>query len=377
MLRYKFRPVVLLFGGLLVATGTLTLVAQDLPKTLVATIQERNRISRQLIRTIVAKYEQKQDMLVGGRKPNARIIVDWWQDGELVRCNVEEKIYLHAAFATEKGTQQKPPKTVVSKREFVIKGGEISSTVIQNTSEKQASIRHFRPNTPLSYNLWVDSLFVLASQSDSTLADLMQPPNDVTSVKTIVDEKEKRISLTIRPLALKQEQLFEIEVNPKFNYLVTRLAVQSLSKTDRSRSDSRAVMFREVAPGIHFPIKIERKTFVGKQQDDVEVAFGLTETHFYHVAVNQPIDHKIFDLSIPAGMAVVDYRDNSRYVVGKHGEPTDRVDGVPIAAAKAVLPSYKEETRHSTGYFLWAGGAVLFGMFVFFVRRWGKPKTAS
>ncbi len=337
---------------------------------LIASIKDRHGNSKQLIKSIVAEYEVS-DWFGPGKAPNSRRRLSWYQDGDLVRCKSQTTLFDALAPKDKLGGTTKP---MLLQEDFLLKNGELKSLRRQGSSPKgSASFRPFQPKQELVQNLWADALFVLFKKKGVTLLELLEDATKIRSLETLRDGQHVLYRLTVDVSDSGSKQQLVIDVDRRHNYLVTRLAEEDLPAEKGSiRSEIKALTFREVAPGIYFPMKLERRAY-SLGPDNKQNLLSTIEVRFETVTVNETIDPDRFELTLPPGTSVVDYRDNTSYLIGPDGRPTDKVNVVPKPIQKVVQPTYKEEPSKISP-FLW--GAVFFlacAAFVLYAYRRKRP----
>jgi hypothetical protein len=355
MLRAMHLPVLAGFGLL---TANVALADNDL---LVA-IRERHRNSRDLIRTIVASYEIVGHFYSGEKAiPHSRVSAQWSQDGDLVRCKAEI-----TSLDKEALIDGKPG---ILENEFAVKNGELTS-VSRSTNSKRvtATFRPFPPKGELPHDLWAYSLFTLDQRTNASLADLLDK-RQFKSIEDIQRNGGRFYKIVIHNSNSLEREEFEIEIDVKRNHLVRRFATWQSSEKGASRSETKVLSFRESVPGIQFPVRVERKVYLIDLKDKKERLLGLTETHFRSVVINQPIDPKRFELSLAPGTAVVDYRDNTSYLIGPDGQPKDKVDAVPKPILNVAQPTYQQQPSRISPYLWGLLGALSCMLLLWYFRQ--------
>ena len=341
---------------------------------LIPVIREQNRNSRELIRTIYADYDVVSDFIPRGIIPFGQFRVQWWQDGDLIRYKLVRK-HRYMANSTKSAEPASPTKVVTLQDDFLIKDGDMLSLRRRPGSESgDATFRPIpgKPQTP--HDVWFESLFTLVRNERTGLPQLLEAPKRVKVLEVVRRKEQVYYKLIFDCSDAREKRELEVEVDPRRNYLVTHSVHSASSGKGTDKRETTVLAFREIAPGIQFPMHVEARVYSFELDDQKGNLLAVTETKFHSVVINQPIDPKHFELEIPPRSAVVDYRDNSSYVVGPDGQPKGKVWVVPKPIETEADPTYRERSPTVPPRLWWTLAAI--GCIAIFcvMHRWKRVK---
>ncbi len=165
---------------------------------------------------------------------------------------------------------------------------------------------------------------------------------------------------------------FTIDVCRDWNFLVKRFAFHSSSSKETMRSEYLVTLVLEPSPGIYFPKVVESIASLVDPNGKV-TPFRKTITQFKVVTVNKPIATDVFTLPLPEGVAVVDERDKTTYLIDAKGKPTNVAHSYPQSFETPATATYESPSTGTFSYWLY----VAIGLAVVYValhvyRRWRK-----
>ena len=317
---------------------------------LIALIRQGNQNSRAAIRSIHARYETTQTFVIldPSGKTREPIItkVEWWQDGDRVRWTQEitKPLTEDEIPARIRGAMRGKRAVVVMKRDCAIVDGEVH--IINSTYRpdgpysEDADIRTYSRGEMLGSDLWRNALFIVLDKPRSGLYDLLSNPSCVRKLENTSEGRETSYHLVIQAPKPREDYELELTVEPSKNYLVSSWKANTADPKATLRWDDKVLTFRELAPGIFFPVEVESRSYAIKH-DRPDILFQISRSKYTLLEINQESTSYPFHLPIPAGMQVVDYRNGTAYIATKDGKPTV-IGPAPKEMPAAQVPTYDE-----------------------------------
>jgi hypothetical protein len=144
---------------------------------------------------------------------------------------------------------------------------------------------------------------------------------------------------------------FEIWFDPRVNCLAWKSVVKQSSAGSANfinTTEQRVTSFREVAPGVFFPDKVQQYDGNGKV---------LRSASISDIRVNEPLAPNTFDLQFPPGIQVKDLVQGKAYLTGADGKPTQMLEDVhlgqlPSPTGIRPIGATREEPKTWTSWIL-------------------------
>jgi hypothetical protein len=288
---------------------------------LAAMVSDGNRQSRESIRTI-SLVAHHHAIPIPGRPPTVpgsdedqerRFSVKWVQDGDTFQSSQNEK----------DGT---------SFEELQTGGIHKSLATFPRSNGKAAHSAALGPAGGRSaFGMWVDALFLVSDKKHAPMYELVGSKQLSTIESTIDDHHDTVYKAAIHESSSRRELWF----SSKYNFLVTKSIYYGPDGV--LAAEREVTSFQECRPGIFFPKRvIQRETWNGS-------SYLIWETTFDQVRINTVIDHRVFDLPIPAGTPVEDSLRGISYISDENEEPRGGMTG-------PVLPNSSTQIDFPTGH---------------------------
>src|SRR5579883_1891971 len=319
---------------------------------LVALIRQANQNSRAALRSIHARYEITETLVIpdpsGKTREPVITKVEWWQDGDRVRWTEEttKPLTEDEIPARMRGAVRGKRAALVLRRDCAIVDGELRTINNQyrpdGSQVGDADIRTYNRDEPFTSDLWRSALFVVLPKPRSGLYDLLANPSSVRKLEKVSEGGQPKYHLVIQAPKPMEDYELELTVEPSKNYLVSSWKANTTSPKVTMRVDQTVLAFREIAPGTFFPVEVEGRRYAIKH-DGPDVLGRISRTKYSLLEINQASTSYPFHLPIPAGMPVVDRRDGTSYVATKDGKLKE-VAPAPheVLAAQVQAPTYDE-----------------------------------
>jgi hypothetical protein len=185
-------------------------------------------------------------------------------------------------------------------------------------------------------DVWEKALlnFYAAPDPPKTLDEFLKA-HQLLRVKAVTAWGHEAIYLE---LAAADKRRFELWLDPQFNYLVRKFVIHAWLKGKEERGEYEVATFREVAPGIYFPERINMRWFSSGEQPA-----GSGVRAFTDIRVNEPLPADSFEFRFPAGVEVLDTIQSKMFKVDADGnlhEMKDRrVGGIPQGSDRLDPPT--------------------------------------
>jgi hypothetical protein len=214
-----------------------------------ALIRQGNENSRAAIRSIHARYEITETVVIRGPSGRTRepIItkVEWWQDGDRVRWTEERTIR-----PTEdqipvrmRATLRGKRAALVLKKDCAIVDGEFriinNQYRLDGSHVGDAHILTYSRDEMLSSDLWRNALFIVLDKPRNGLYDLLSNPSCVRKLEKVGEGRELNYHLVIQTPKPMDDHELELTVEPSKNYLVSSWKENTASPKATARIDQK------------------------------------------------------------------------------------------------------------------------------------------
>lgn len=204
-----------------------------------------------------------------------------------------------------------------------------------------------------------------------TFDELLKKPNTLHRVDRQTDGVHELVHVDLEHDSARLEIWFD----PRANYLPRRTIVtsaQPLSGGKPLRSEASVARFKEVAPTIYFPEKVEAQYYHDNRRVYAQV---IT---FSDLRVNQSLPPDTFRLRFPSGARVADQFKGKAYKVGEDGNPlggeTDLATAPPLSAGAGPRSETQTEPQPLTRWILPTSlGILVLACCLWLARKWKRP----
>jgi hypothetical protein len=251
-------------------------------------------------------------------------------------------------------------------------------------SDTSGSISDAR-QVPISCEPWSYGLLTFYGRTTFrvTLTELLADVHRVHSVARVEVDGRALVYLDVSHDRARYEMWFD----PDVNYLVRKMTFRLAgSGAEGQRSEFAVSSFKEPAPGIFFPERVEAISYKEGKRKSSSVA------KFSGIQINRPLPQGIFDLKFPPGIFVSDIVQGTVSKSDENGQPTlpalDK-EGKPLRLATgAIVPSAdsedsgnrvtQEEPRPWTRWlFPIALGFIGLAGALWLIKKWRRPSVAG
>lgn len=221
-------------------------------------------------------------------------------------------------------------------------------------------------------DVWMFGLLTFAGPDNTLLSfeALLNRPHKIGTVR-----RESKEGTELIYVSLEHElSCLEFWFDPQVDFLVRKHVV--IAKLQSIRSELEVMRFKEAAPGVFFPERVETRNSYGSQP------LPSQTVDFLDIRVNRPIPANVFQFRFPSGTEVTDYILGKIYKVDENGGLSGSMRDLirfPSAARTDVAPrsETREEPKLLSRWILPVSVAILALAGVLgLVRRW-KQKHSS
>jgi hypothetical protein len=172
----------------------------------------------------------------------------------------------------------------------------------------------------------------------------------------------------------------EVYFDPAVNYLVRKVIYVDEGSKGPFRREDEVLQFKECAPGLYFPEKIEGWSGTATNRDFHYV------TVISDIRLNQPLPDDVFHFNFPNGVYLSDGIRGTNYRVGSKGNrispeiPFGKIPPPPVGAVAQVVPGSEtqEEPKPITRWILpLSVGILVLAAIAALVRRWRRSAAES
>lgn len=226
-----------------------------------------------------------------------------------------------------------------------------------------------RENEAQFIDLWSRAGFMVRDRPPVSLLDVLNREDWLKDMGIIETNSEK----TVHIVARRSDGLnVEAWLSPKHCYFMTAMIVRhGENPATASEIHYRTHSFREHANGTVFP---ERTTMsVHRPGERGREPSVTTDTYFDSVTINSPVDISEIRVDIPEGTTTFDFTKQTRYVMGRDGQPSPEHGVRPLKEA-IISGSAQFQPPHVHETHWWLTGMVVCGSLAlvstwFFLRR--------
>jgi hypothetical protein len=239
---------------------------------------------------------------------------------------------------------------------------------------------------PLECDPWSDGLFTFFGQKRFrvTFSQLLSEPHRLHSVKNVKIDGRDLVYVSLSH----DRARFEWWFDPQVNYLVRKMAGELNAREAAGQKTEHVVSkFREAAPGIFFPERVERRFYKDGKQISLSIAA------FTEIQVNPSLPQGIFELRFPPGIMVADQIQGKMFKTDdlgrailpaldpKTGKPLTLGTGEMVPGAEGEDGSNRvteEEPRPWTRWlFPMSLGTLAVAGVLFVITKWRQPRPLA
>lgn len=330
------------------------------PSDLLETIREGHEAAIASIRTFYCEVSIRYDPISPAGNENGK----YWRSGDQVRCQGESKTTKSDVLV--QGERYK----CLSKYPF-LQGEQETAGVIGTT------------NVPICCDAWSYGLLTFYGRDRFrvSLTELLSQPHKLHAVRMVEENGQQLAYLDLTH----DRARLEIWFDPQVNYLARKVRLHSGKSGSEKVTEQFISQFKEAAPGIFFPERIESNTV----QDGAKKASW--HAVFSNIQINKPVPADIFNLRFPPGILVSDLIRGKMLQTDANGEPTlpaTNQQGKELSLAQAPPfsitqdrgegPSVTKEEPRSWTRWLFPAALIFFALagILWCIRRWRKPASA-
>lgn len=249
----------------------------------------------------------------------------YWRSGETARCQCESKIGKDDVLI------QGDRLLCLNTYPLGGRGYETSGTIIEN-------------KIPIKCDVWTYGLLTFFGREKFRVSfdELLTQPHEIHSVKRVQEDGRELVYVDLSHGRARLGIWFDQQVN----HLVRKMQIETIgAKDEKLRSVQNVVSFKEAAPGIYFPERVETRDKTGNR-----AAASMSVT-FSNIHINEPLPPDIFKLKFPSGVFVSDLIQGKILKTNSKGEPKlQATDGqgnpLSLSGAAPIPLAAKQGERH-------------------------------